>query len=305
MTEKNVVTLLPSATEIVYALGAEPVGVSHECVYPPEAREKPRVNTCVVDPDGSSEDINEQLDSHDVIYEIDEETLREVDPDLVVTQGVCAVCAVDSVVVEEAVARMDIDPEILTTDPHSLDDVLDDVERIGTAIGHEAEAEELVADLHERIVDVEERALRAVAEEGRPRALVTDWMEPPMVAGHWVPEMVELAGGEYGITEPGGYSVPEDFGDIVDFDPETLLVSPCGFSLEHTLRDVDELREREGWDNLSAVQDDAVYAMDGDVINCPSPRLVDALETIGYLLHPDYFDGPTEPYERVPVRKPA
>lgn len=299
----RVATALPSATEIVYALGVEPVAVSHECEYPPEAADRPRLNSCVVDPEGTSEDINEQLESHDQVYEVDRDTLREVDPDIVITQAVCDVCAVDELLIRDAVEEMGLDCEILTTDSHSLQDVLGEVERIGEAIGREDEARDLVADCENRISRVENRAAQAVRELGRPRCIVTDWMEPPMVAGHWTPEMVELAGGEYGITEPEAYSVPEDWDDIVDFDPETLIVSPCGFSIEHTLRDVDELRQRPGWSELTAVQEGTVYAMDGDVLNCSSPRLVDALEHLAGLLHPDYFEKPPEDaYAEVPVR---
>jgi len=299
----RVATALPSATEIVYALGVEPVAVSHECVYPPAAADRPRLNSCVVDPEGSSEDINEQLEAHDQVYEVDRDTLREVDPDIVITQAVCDVCAVDEILIRDAVEEMDLDCEVLTTDSHSLDDVLDEVLRIGEAIDRETEARELVEDCRDRISQVESRAAEAVAENGRPRCIVTDWMEPPMVAGHWTPEMVELAGGEYGITEPEAYSVPEDWADIVDFDPETLIVSPCGFSIEHTLRDVDELRTRDDWSDLTAVQNSDLYAMDGDVLNCSSPRLVDALEHLAGLLHPDYFERPPEDaYAEVPVR---
>lgn len=299
----RVATALPSATEIVYALGVEPVAVSHECDYPPEAESRPRLNSCVVDPEGSSEDINEQLEAHESVYEVNRDTLREVDPDIVITQAVCDVCAVDELLIQDAVEELGLDCEILTTDAHSIDDVLDEVLRIGDAIGRPNEARELVDDCRNRISWVEARAAEAVAENGRPRCIVTDWMEPPMVAGHWTPEIVELAGGEYGVTEPEAYSVPEEWDDIVDFDPETLIVSPCGFSIEHTLRDVDELRARDSWSDLTAVQNGDVYAMDGDVLNCSSPRLVDALEHLAGLLHPDYFDTPPEDaYAEVPVR---
>lgn len=283
MSAPTVVTLLPSATEITYALGVEPAAVSHECTYPPAAADRPRANTCRIDPDADSETINAQLDADEPVYEIDHATLERVDPDLIVTQGVCDVCAVDSVLVRDAVADRDLDCEILTTDPHSLDDVLGDVERIGAALGREDAAADLVTDLRRRI----ERIRDATADRDPRRCLVLDWMTPPMVAGHWVPEMAAIAGGEYGITDPGAYSGPEDFQDIVAFDPETLVVAPCGYSESHTRRDLDELRDREGWDEMTAVREGEVYVMDGDVVNCPSPRLVDALEDLAGILHPD------------------
>lgn len=305
MTGPDVVTLLPSATEIVYALGAEPAAVSHECAYPPAAADKPRANTCVVDPDATSTAINEQLAAHDEIYEIDRETLRAIDPDVVITQGVCDVCAVDSVLVENAIAEMAIDPVVLTTDPHSVADVLDDVRRIGEAIGRGSAADRLVTDLRERIASVEERARTAVADAGRPRVLVLDWLAPPMVAGHWVPELVDLAGGEYGVNEQREAATPEDFEVIAAFDPAKLVLAPCGFSIDQARRDVDELADHDRWPEVSAVRADEVYAMDGRVLNCPSPRLVDALETLASVLHPDHFETPVDGFERVTVRTPV
>lgn len=296
MTAPTVVTLLPSATETAYALGVEPAAVSHECTYPPAAADRPRATACRVDPNADSETINAQLDEDDPIYEVHEDVLERVDPDLVVTQGVCDVCAVDSAFVADAVAALDLDCELLTTDSHSLDGVLDDVERIGTALGRERKAADLVADLDACV----ERVRDATRDLDERRCLVLDWMTPPMVAGHWVPELVDLAGGEYGITDAGAYSGPEDFQDIVDFDPETLVVAPCGYSPEHTRRDLDELRERDGWDDITAVQEDEVHVMDGDVLNCPSPRLVDALEDLAGILHPDALDD-----EKRSRRKPT
>lgn len=292
----RVVSILPSATEIVYALGVEPVGVSHECDYPPEAESVPSVNRSRVDPEAGSEEINEQVgeavEDHGSVYDIDDETLLELDPDIVITQGVCDVCAVDQVLVREAVERLDLDCEILTTDPHSIADVLDDVERFGEVLGREEKAEEVVADLQDRIDHVEERVALA---DRTPRVSVLDWMEPIMVAGHWMPDIVERAGGEYGITEPGEHSVPLDWDVVREFDPEVLVAAPCGFDIDHAVRDIDDLTDREGWDDLAAVQADAAYAMDGHhYVNRPGPRLVDTLEYLAAVMHPDLFETPPE-----------
>ncbi|MFB6131206.1 MAG: ABC transporter substrate-binding protein [Salinigranum sp.] len=290
----RIVTLLPSATEIVCALGLDPVGVSHECSYPPRAAEKPSVNRCLVDAEASCGDVDERVraaaEEHGSVYEIDGETLLEADPDLIVTQGVCDVCAVDRVLVEEAVADLGLDAEILTTDVHGLEDLLADVRRIGAAAGAEARADDLVARLRGRI----ERVERTAADAGRtPRVTVLDWLEPAMVAGHWIPEMVDLVGGEYGIAEPGGYSEPTEWQTVREFDPEVLIAAPCGFPLHQTLEHVDELTDRDGWDALSAVRNGRAYAMEGDAyVNCPGPRLVDTLEHLAGLVHPDSFDRP-------------
>ncbi|MFB6157192.1 MAG: ABC transporter substrate-binding protein, partial [Haloferacaceae archaeon] len=182
----RVVTTLPSATEIVYALGVEPVATSHECDYPPAAAGKPSVERARVDPEADSATIHEQVieaERGDGVYEVDLDALAAADPDLIVAQGVCDVCAVDRVLVEEAVERLDLDCEVLTTDPHRFADVLDDVERIGAALGREERAAELVAGFRRRVERVEER----VAGRPRPRVAVLDWLDPTMVAGHWVP----------------------------------------------------------------------------------------------------------------------
>lgn len=302
MTDRSVVSLLPAATEIVYALGVEPAAVSHECSYPPAATDRPRANTCLVEAGATSDEINQVLETHDDIYELDREILGETDPDIVITQGVCDVCAVDSVAVREVVRDLDIDPEILTTDPHSLDDVLATVTRIGDALDRPERARELVSGLRHRISSVRAATRRAVVEAGRPRTLVIDWLDPPMVAGHWIPEMIELAGGRYGIGEPNGNAVPRPFEEIASFDPGVVVLSPCGFDVDETRRDVEVLAGNDGWQDLAAVRKDEVYAMDGTVLNCPSPRLVDALETLAFLLHPNAHTDPTATFETITTR---
>ncbi|PSQ18784.1 cobalamin-binding protein [Halobacteriales archaeon QS_8_69_26] len=291
--DPRVVTLLPSATEIVAALGVEPVGISHECDYPPEVVGTPSVNRSRIDADASSAAINRQVveaERAGGVYEIDVETLDDLDPDLVITQGICDVCAVDSVLVEEAVAEIAADPEILTTDPHSLADVLRDVERIGRALGREDRPRELAMGLKRRADRVGRRAAEA---DERPRVAVLDWTDPPMVAGHWVPEMVEIAGGEYGLADPGERSEPREWGEIREYDPEVLVVAPCGFDLEQTRENLSDLTDREVWADLTAVREDRAVAVDGNAyLNRPGPRLVDSLEHLAGVIHPDRFESP-------------
>jgi len=289
----RVVSLLPSATEIVYALGVEPVGVSHECDYPPPAREVPAVNSSRVDPDATSAEINEQVEAaieEGGVYEIDRERLAALDPDVVVSQGICDVCAVDEVRVRTAVDDLGLGAEVLTTDPHSLADVLADVERIGSALGREERAHEFVADLRQRIAAVE-RAVAGVDE--RPDVAVLDWLDPPMVAGHWVPGTVETAGGRYGLADPGERSRPREWAEVRAYDPDILVAAPCGFDLDQTAANLTDLTAREGWLDLTAVREGRAYAVDGHhYVNRPGPRLVDALEFFGALLHPDRFEDP-------------
>ena len=290
----NVVTLLPSATEIVYALGVEPVGVSHECDYPPAANEQPAVNYSHVDPDASSGEIDEQVlearAEQGGVYGLHTDVLADLDPDLIVTQGMCDVCAVDSVLVEEAVEELNLDAAVLTTDPHSLEDVFEDIREIGAALDREDRAIELVADLRTRVAAVETTAARA---DERPRTLVMDWLEPPMVAGHWMPELVKRAGGIPVVNEPGDRSEPYEWATLRETEPDVLVAAPCGFGLAQIAENITELIDRDGWSSLPAVEADQAYAMDGHhYANRPGPRLVDTLEFLAGLLHPELFDAP-------------
>jgi len=291
----RIVTLLPSATEIVYALGAEPVAVSHECDFPPEAAERPAVNRSRVDPEARSAEINAQVveaERSDGVYEIDLDALERANPDLIVTQGICDVCAVDSVLVGDAVAELGLDTEILTTDPHSLGDVFSDIEAIGEAIGREHRAGELVTELRERVRAVESRVERITHADERPRVAVLDWLDPVMVAGHWVPELVEIAGGSYDLAAPGDRSEPREWAEVREYDPEVLVAAPCGFDLEQTDENLTDLTDRSGWADLSAVREDRAAAIDGSAyLNRPGPRLVRSLELLARTIHPEAFDG--------------
>jgi iron complex transport system substrate-binding protein len=211
----RVASLLPSATEICYALGVEPVGVSHECDWPPAATDKPALNRSRVDPDADSERINEQVvqaeQNHGSVYEIDLAALERTDPDLIVTQGICDVCAVDTVLVEEAIERADVEAAVLTTDPHSLGDLYADVERIGDAVGLPERAADLVASLEARVEAVAERT-RDLDPADRPTVAVLDWLDPVMIAGHWTPELSASRAGAAGWPTPASARAPASGG---------------------------------------------------------------------------------------------
>ncbi len=297
----RVVSLLPSATELCYALGVEPVGVSHECDYPPRAREQPTVVHSRIDTDASSQEIDEQVDAavgSGGVYSIDRERLRALDPDVVVSQGICEVCAVDDSRIRRAVDELGLDAEVVSTDPHSLGDVFDDLERLGAVLGREARASELLAGFRERVDRVE----RATPTAG-PRVAVLDWMDPVMVAGHWIPGMVEQAGGSYGLADPGDRSRPREWADIRAYDPEVLVAAPCGFDIEQTVENAADLTDREGWADLTAVAEGRVYLVDGhEYVNRPGPRLLDTLELFAGLVDPD-LDGEFEAVNDDAVRR--
>ncbi|WP_435344691.1 ABC transporter substrate-binding protein [Haloarchaeobius sp. HRN-SO-5] len=288
----NVVTLLPSATEIVFALGVEPVGVSHECDHPAAALDVPSVEYSHVDATAATAEIDRQVQTaqteHGSVYGVDVDLLDDLDPDLVVTQGVCDVCAVDEALVEAAVDRIDANPDVVTTDPHSVSDVLDDVLTLGSLLDRDDEAERLVESLQTRVDAVADRA-RACEHR---RVAVLDWTDPVMVAGHWVPELVHHANCEYGMAAPGDPSRPREWDDVRAYDPDALVVAPCGFDLAQTRANLSDLTDRPGWAALTAVQDDEVWAVDGNhYLNRPGPRVVDSLEHLAGVLH-DEFETP-------------
>ncbi len=287
----RVVSLLPSATEIVAALGVDPVATSHECDYPPEVAETPSVVESRVDADATSAEIDEQVrqaESEGGVYRIDCEALAAADPDLVISQGICDVCAVDTVIVEAAIEELGLECELLTTDPHGLEDVFEDIEAIGAALGRSERASDLLAELRTRV----DRVATAAAESPiRPEVAVLDWLDPPMVAGHWVPELVDLAGGEFGLAEPGDASTPREWNEIREYDPDIFIAAPCGFELEQTFENLDDVTDRPGWSSLRAVRMNRAYAMDGHhLTNRPGPRVVETLETLASLIQPEQFD---------------
>jgi len=298
----NVVSLLPSATEMVYTVGAEPVGVSHECDHPPDARRKPSVTSTRVDTEGTSAEINEGVAEEsdgDGIYSVDTGTLDELDPDVVLTQEVCDVCAVGNRTVSEAVEDIDASPRVVSLHSHTVDGVLDDIRTVGEAVGREEEAQEAVANLRERLDRLRERA-EPLPDE---RTVVLDWLEPPMVAGHWVPELVETAGGDYPLASPGDVSTVRDWYEILDTAPETLVAAPCGFDLAQTVENFDEIAERDGWREIPAVERGRGYAADGNAyFNRPGPRLVDTAEVLACCLYPDEFGSPPADTAAAPVR---
>jgi iron complex transport system substrate-binding protein len=302
----RVVSLLPSATEIVYALGVEPVGTSHECDYPPAATEQPNVVESRIDTDASSAEIDAQVQAADAdggVYRIDRDALAAADPDIVISQGICEVCAVDTVLVESAIDELGLDCELLTTDPHSLEDVFDDIARIGDAIGRSDAAAELLGELQARVDRVAETAETVPF---RPEVAVLDWLDPVMVAGHWVPELVELAGGDYGLADPGDASTPREFAQIREYDPDVLVAAPCGFEPQATFENLGDLTGREGYNELRAARMNRAYVLDGHhLTNRPGPRLVDTLEALAGLIHPDSFERPDEAFARSFAQRPA
>lgn len=280
----RIVSLLPSATEIVYSLGLEDdlVGVTHECDWPPAAREKRHVSFSAIPECSQPSDIDrlvsESLGDGHPIYRLDDEAIRELRPDLVLTQDLCAVCAVPSGHVNEALEVLGCRSQVLSLDPSSLEEVLGCVLDVGIATGSEARAKRVVDGLRERLGSVDE----AVGALERPRTFALEWSDPPFNGGHWVPEMIERAGGEPVLVCPGTPSVRVSWEQIAAAAPEVVVFMPCGYDLEQASAEARSILDRP---ELTAAK--AFFAVDASsYFSRPGPRLVDGVEILASALHP-------------------
>jgi iron complex transport system substrate-binding protein len=286
----RIASLVPSATEMLFALGLGEgvVGVTHECDYPREAVALPQLTATVLPPGLSAGEIDaavkEVIGEGLALYTLDEERLAALEPDLIVTQAVCEVCAVSYDDVVEVAGRLPSRPRVLQQDPSTLGEVLEDVVRLGMAAGIEERARRLRAELESRLGAV--RA--AVGGEPRKRVLALEWLEPPFLGGHWIPEMIELAGGVDVAGRAGQKSPQVEWEGLRGLDPDVVVSMPCGWYLEES-RD-QALLHRERLDSLAARR---LFAVDAaSTFSRPGPRLVDGVELLGHLLHPERIEPP-------------
>jgi iron complex transport system substrate-binding protein len=286
----RIASLLSSATEIVYALGLEDhlVAISHECDWPPRALTLPRLSRSRFDPAGLSSaridaEVRRCMLEHGSVYEVDAELLAGLRPDLVLTQAVCEVCAVPTPSVHEAVAGMPNPPRVLSLDAHTLDEILASVRQVADAAGEARRGEETVARLRGRI----DRVRDAVAGRTRPRVLALEWLDPPFAPGHWIPEMIEAAGGESLLGRAGGHSVQVPWADVQSIAHDRLLLVPCGYAMEPARADADGARDRLR--SFAADAIDAGHAAVGHsaYFSRSGPRVVDGIELLAAWLHPD------------------
>jgi iron complex transport system substrate-binding protein len=294
----RIVSLLPSATEIVYALGLDDalVGVTFECDFPPAARTK-RVVSDTSLPSGLSpaeidQVVTDRTDAHESIYTLDEGALRALDPDLVLTQDLCAVCAVDVSEVTDALDHLGCHAQVVTLDPKTLDEVLTDIQTVANITGYPDRGQACLAALRDRLG----RVAAAVDGLARPRVFVLEWTDPPFNAGHWLPDMVDAAGGEPVLARVGEYSEAVTWPAIVDAAPEFIVVSPCGYDLAGTLELLDDHDLRSHLAATPAGTHDQVWAVDASSYFVrPGPRLVDGVEILAGILHPDAWAAPAPP----------
>lgn len=301
----TVVSLFPSATELAAALGATPAAVSHQCDRPPAVEDRPTLTGLVRDLDADPEELD-RIAAHDDTYYLDGDRLAAADPDAVLTQGVCAVCALDAGLARRAVERLDLDATVLDVHADDLDDVLANAERVGEAVGRPAAAAALRDGLDARIDAVADAVASA---DSRPRVAVLDWTDPLRHAGLWVPDLIRIAGGEPGPVAAGERSRAIGLDELRAFDPEVVVVGPCSADVGEAERAAGDLLDREPLDGVAAVRDGRVYAMDGTAyLNRHSHRVVDTLEALAGVIHPERFDGTGERVRRVgatPTAGPA
>src|SRR5438128_294727 len=291
---------------MVCALGLSDqlVGITHECDYPPEARRKPVVVRNVLPIETMSQPeidvaVTQRIRDGLSLYQVDEELLRELAPDMILTQDLCQVCAPSGNEVSQALNLLPRKPQILWLTPKSLEQIAGNVRELGEATGRAKEAEELIATGRARLEQV---AVITRDLLSRPRVCCLEWLDPIYCSGHWVPEMVSIAGGVDALAREGKDSVRISWNDVLEWAPEVLIITPCGFNLDQVVEQAPQLASRSGWSNLPAVREGRVYAVDANSYFArPGPRVVDGTELLAHLIHPQLFpwNGPATAYRRL------
>ena len=293
-SSSRIISLLPSATEIVAALGFADhlVGRSHECDFPPGVEKLPVCSSTKVAADQTSNEIDQRVKAIVAeglsVYRVNVERLRELRPDLILTQTQCAVCAVTPRDLEQALcAWTGAQPAMVSLEPNDLNDVWNDIRRVGRALGVPDRAEKLIGSLNDRLDAIRDKAALA---QVRPGVAAIEWLSPLMAGGNWMPELIEIAGGRSLFLKAGEHSNWLEWKTLVESDPDVILLLPCGFKIAQTVRDLNLLTTNAAWAELRAVKEGRVYLIDGHhFFNRPGPRLVESAEIVAEILHSDQF----------------
>jgi iron complex transport system substrate-binding protein len=288
----RICSLLPSSTEILYALGVgdSVCGVTHECDFPPEVRKKRMVVNSrlphTTDPAEIDRLVREFTARGESIYAVDAEALREIDPDLIVTQDLCHVCAASPDDLAAALNSLPRMPQIISLNPHSIGDVWKDILTVGVATNSVRVAESLVEELKQRVAAVANAAETEVRNSGRPRVVCLEWLDPPYVGGHWVPEMVEIAGGEDVLGVAGQPSFRVEWNKVIESRADVIVVMPCGFDAEQAAKNLPKVELPGGWETLPAVKENRVFTVDANgYFSRPGPRLAEGVAILARLFH--------------------
>lgn len=301
----KIASLLPSTTEIVCALGLEDslVGITHECDFPASVMGKPHLTESRISHETmTSKEIDHavrsQLDGHGSIYDLNEKLLAELNPDLILTQELCEVCAVSYKTVQKAARMYAADAAVVSLEPHTLEDIFANIVTVGELTATKDKAEDLVESLRRRV-----EAVRAKTQDlARPRAFMLEWLEPPFAPGHWVPQQVEAAGGQCLLGTAGERSVAIDYRQIFEARPDVIVLVPCGYYTADTLRQLGSTIFPSNWSEIPAVLSDNIWALDAtSYFSRPAPRVVDGIEILAKIFHAGIFG---EPLEKEAVRVP-
>ena len=306
MAINRIVSFLPSATELIYELGAQEKlqGVTHECHYPEDARQKPQVISSVFDPEKMTSNEIDQITTKLMkngqdIFKLNEENLLNAKPDLIISQNTCEVCAAHTNQINKAVEILNEKPELYSMDPHNLDEIIQGVVEFAELIGKKEQGQELVKSLKERIQKISNNAFK-----DSPKILAIEWIEPFFTAGHWVPEIISLAGGDNQISKIGEHSRRMKFEEIKKANPDMIILMPCGFDTKRTVLEYENtLKNNSEWNQLSCVKDGNVFAVDANsFFSKPSIRTVTGLEILAKIIHPELFSDvriPEDSFEQI------
>jgi iron complex transport system substrate-binding protein len=303
---KNIVSFLPSATEILYELGVGPhlLGVTHECNYPEEAKSKPRIinssfNSSIMSSKEIDNKILELVSNRKDIYIINDRFLKELKPDVIIAQGICEVCSPFTKEINRAISILGYNPEVVILDPNNISDILDNISEIAQKVEKIKEGQELVRTLEDRINKI--RKITEVKNTGNlPRILCLEWLDPFFTAGHWVPEMVEIAGGINGLSTPKEQSRRTSIEEIKKFDADKIILMPCGFNIDRTIKEYKNsstiLNKNQEWNNLRAIKNNELYVVDaGSYFSKPGPRIIIGIEILAKIISPNKFEHTTIP----------
>jgi iron complex transport system substrate-binding protein len=301
----RIVSFLPSATEILYELGVgdKIVGVTHECNYPEQAKTKPRVIHSSFDPDTmTSQEIDKKvvdlMHSRKDIYILDDEVLKKANPDLIVAQGICEVCSPYTKEISRAVSILDNKPEVLILEPRNLEDILQNILDVANIVSKLKEGQSFVDSLKKRITHIQTRP-----KKSKPKVLCVEWLDPLFTAGHWMPQLVEMAGGINGISSTGDQSRRMEIDETIKFDPNIIILMPCGFDVKRTILEYEKLVNNIRWKSLAAVQNREVYAVNAnEYFSKPGPRTVTGLEILAKIIHPETYTDlkiPNDAFQKI------
>lgn len=301
----RIISFLPSATEIIYLLRSQDLlfGVTDQCNYPAEAKNKPQVIRSVFDSESMTslqieEKIQELSRLQNDFFIINYDLLKKIQPDLIISQGLCDVCSPHKKQTYDAIQFLDNKPHSLVLDPHTVDDIMQNILDIAKTVGKETDGSQIKVSLTKKI-----EKISTTNKNNRPKVICLEWFDPFYICGHWVPQMVGIAGGINGISKIGERSRKIDLKQIAQFDPDILILSPCGFELHKVLQEYDSLQKNNQWNSLRAVQNDMVFAVDAlSYFSRPSPRIITGIEILAKIINPDSsvdLDVPPNSYSRL------